>query len=96
VAREWGGSWCAQLVAEARYVAMRDVWRQGMAEAQRLCDRFRDEEADRHDTDRIHPLFNNAGVGNSGSMIAHSREEWKPTFTICCTRAFLAMLQKAS
>ena len=57
---------------------------------------FRGEEADRHDSHRIHLLFNNAGVGNSGSMIAHSREEWKPTFTICCTRAFLAMLQKAS
>jgi NAD(P)-dependent dehydrogenase (short-subunit alcohol dehydrogenase family) len=40
-----------------------------------VCERFRDEEADRHDTDRIHLLFNNAGVGNSGSMIAHSREE---------------------
>jgi len=68
----------------------------GWVETQRLCDRFRDEEADRHDTDKIHPLFNNASAGNSGSMIAYSREEWEPTFNICCTRAFLPMLQKAS
>jgi NAD(P)-dependent dehydrogenase (short-subunit alcohol dehydrogenase family) len=63
--------------------------------------RFRDELANRHDTDRIHLLFNNAGIGGGGSMIAHSREEWERTFNICwggvynCTRAFLPMLQKA-
>jgi hypothetical protein len=32
-----------------------------MVETQRLCERFRDEEADRHDTDGIHLLFNNGG-----------------------------------
>ena len=63
--------------------------------------RFRDEVADRHDADKIHLLFNNAGIGGGGSMIAHSREEWEKTFNICwggvyhCTRAFLPMLQKA-
>jgi NAD(P)-dependent dehydrogenase (short-subunit alcohol dehydrogenase family) len=63
--------------------------------------RFRDEAARGHDTDRIHLLFNNAGIGGGGSMIAHSREEWERTFNICwggvynCTRAFLPMLQKA-
>src|SRR5438128_2463397 len=64
-------------------------------------ERFRDEVAERHDTDKIHLLFNNAATGGSGSMIAHSREEWERTFNICwggvyhCTRAFLPMLQKA-
>ena len=64
-------------------------------------ERFRDEVADRHDTDRIHLLFNNAGIGGGGSMIAHGRDEWERTFNICwggvynCTRAFLPMLQKA-
>src|SRR5437660_7511666 len=64
-------------------------------------ERFRDEVAERHDTDKIHLLFNNAGIGGGGSMIAHSREEWERTFNICwggvyhCTRAFLPMLQKA-
>ena len=63
--------------------------------------RFRDEVADRHATDKIHLLFNNAGIGGGGSMIAHSPEEWEKTFNICwggvyqCTRAFLPMLLKA-
>jgi NAD(P)-dependent dehydrogenase (short-subunit alcohol dehydrogenase family) len=64
-------------------------------------ERFRADVAQRHDTDKIHLLFNNAGIGGGGSMIAHSREEWEKTFNICwggvyhCTRAFLPMLQKA-
>ena len=64
-------------------------------------ERFRDEVANRHDTDRVHLLFNNAGIGGGGSMIAHTREEWERTFNICwggvynCTRAFLPMLQRA-
>ena len=63
--------------------------------------RFRDEVAERHGTDKIHLLFNNAGIGGGGSMIVHSPEEWERTFNICwggvynCTRAFLPMLQKA-
>jgi NAD(P)-dependent dehydrogenase (short-subunit alcohol dehydrogenase family) len=63
--------------------------------------RFRDEVADRQQTDRIHLLFNNAGVGGGGSMIADTREAWDRTFNICwggvyhCTRAFLPMLQRA-
>jgi NAD(P)-dependent dehydrogenase (short-subunit alcohol dehydrogenase family) len=64
-------------------------------------ERFRDEVAERHATERIHLLFNNAGIGGGGSMIAHGREEWERTFNVCwggvynCTRAFLPMLLKA-
>jgi NAD(P)-dependent dehydrogenase (short-subunit alcohol dehydrogenase family) len=64
-------------------------------------ERFREEVAERHSTDKIHLLFNNAGIGGGGSMFAHSREEWQKTFNICwggvynCTRALLPMLQKA-
>ncbi len=64
-------------------------------------ERFRDEVAERHGTDKIHLLFNNAGIGGGGSMFAHSRDEWERTFNICwggvynCTRAFLPMLVKA-
>src|SRR5207248_5677402 len=64
-------------------------------------ERFRDEVAERHGTDKIHLLFNNAGIGGGGSMFAHSREEWEKTFNVCwggvynCTRAFLPMLLKA-
>ncbi len=63
--------------------------------------RLRNEVADRHDTDKIHLLFNNAGIGGGGSVIAHAREEWERTFNVCwggvyhCTRAFLPMMQKA-
>jgi NAD(P)-dependent dehydrogenase (short-subunit alcohol dehydrogenase family) len=69
------------------------------AEAQ--VERFRDEVAERHATDKIHLLFNNAGIGGGGSMLAHGREEWERTFNICWggvyngTRTFLPMLQKA-
>jgi NAD(P)-dependent dehydrogenase (short-subunit alcohol dehydrogenase family) len=63
--------------------------------------RFRDEVAERQDTDKIHLLFNNAGISGGGSMVAGSHEEWEKTFNVCwggvyyCTRAFLPMLQKA-
>jgi NAD(P)-dependent dehydrogenase (short-subunit alcohol dehydrogenase family) len=63
-------------------------------------ERFRDEVAERHDTDKIHLLFNNAGIGGGGSMFT-SRDAWEKTFNVCWggvyygTRAFLPMLQKA-
>jgi NAD(P)-dependent dehydrogenase (short-subunit alcohol dehydrogenase family) len=63
--------------------------------------RFRDEVAEQQTTDKIHLLFNNAGIGGGGSMFTNSREEWERTFNICwggvyhCTRAFLPMLQRA-
>ena len=46
-------------------------------------ERFRDEAAEGHGTDKIHLLFNNAGIGGGGSMFAHSREEWERTFNVC-------------
>ena len=63
--------------------------------------RFAAEVAEQQETDRIHLLFNNAGIGGGGSMIAHERREWERTFNVCwfgvyyCTRAFLPMLLKA-
>jgi NAD(P)-dependent dehydrogenase (short-subunit alcohol dehydrogenase family) len=62
---------------------------------------FRDAVMAEQGTDRIHLLFNNAGISGGGSMIANSRDEWERTFNICWggvylnTRAFLPMLQKA-
>jgi NAD(P)-dependent dehydrogenase (short-subunit alcohol dehydrogenase family) len=64
-------------------------------------ERFRDEVASQQDTDKINLLFNNAGIGGGGSMIANSREEWEKTFNICWggvynnTRSFLPMMLKA-
>jgi NAD(P)-dependent dehydrogenase (short-subunit alcohol dehydrogenase family) len=68
-------------------------------EAQLL--RFRDEIVEQHQTECIHLLFNNAGIGGSGSMFVNPREQWERTFNICWggvylgTRTFLPMLQKA-
>jgi NAD(P)-dependent dehydrogenase (short-subunit alcohol dehydrogenase family) len=64
--------------------------------------RFRDEVARDHQTDKIHLLFNNAGVGGGGSFVTSPRGEWERTFNICWggvyygTRAFLPMLMAAS
>jgi NAD(P)-dependent dehydrogenase (short-subunit alcohol dehydrogenase family) len=59
---------------------------------------FRDVVMREHDTDQIHLLFNNAGIGGGGSFLKDDREEWERTFAICwfgvyyCTRAFLPLL----
>jgi NAD(P)-dependent dehydrogenase (short-subunit alcohol dehydrogenase family) len=63
--------------------------------------RFRDEVAARHATDKVHLLFNNAGIAGGGSLFADNRAQWERTFNICwggvylCTRAFLPMLVNA-
>lgn len=63
--------------------------------------RFQLEVADELKTDRIHFLFNNAGIGGGGSFVAGDRDEWERTFNICwggvywTSRAFLPMLVKA-
>jgi NAD(P)-dependent dehydrogenase (short-subunit alcohol dehydrogenase family) len=63
--------------------------------------RFRDEIAEQQHTDRIHLLFNNAGIGGGGSLFTNSREQWERTFNICWggvylgVRTFLPMLLKA-
>jgi NAD(P)-dependent dehydrogenase (short-subunit alcohol dehydrogenase family) len=63
--------------------------------------RFRDELAEQQSTDRIHLLFNNAGIGGGGSLFTNSREQWEKTFNICWSgvylgvRTFLPMLMKA-
>jgi NAD(P)-dependent dehydrogenase (short-subunit alcohol dehydrogenase family) len=65
-------------------------------EAQVLAFQQAVEEA--HQTDHIHLLFNNAGIGGGGSFVLDDREEWEKTFSVCwsgvyfCTRAFLPML----
>ena len=64
--------------------------------------RFRDEVAKQQQTDKIHLLFNNAGIGGGGSMVSNPREQWDKTFGVCWggvyynTRAFLPMLMKAT
>jgi NAD(P)-dependent dehydrogenase (short-subunit alcohol dehydrogenase family) len=53
------------------------------------------------DTDHIHLLFNNAGIGGGGSIVNGDRAQWEKTFNVCWggvyygVRAFLPMLMKA-
>jgi hypothetical protein len=55
-----------------------------------------------HDTDKVHLLFNNAGIGGGGSIVNGDREQWEKTFDVCwggvyyCTRAFLPLMMNAS
>jgi NAD(P)-dependent dehydrogenase (short-subunit alcohol dehydrogenase family) len=64
--------------------------------------KFRDAVAKELDTDHIHLLFNNAGIGGGPSFITSPREEWEKTFNVCwygvyyTTRAFIDMVLKAS
>jgi NAD(P)-dependent dehydrogenase (short-subunit alcohol dehydrogenase family) len=99
----------AEGMAETRRLCQTAGVPQGLRITMHLADvsdaaqveRFHDEVAARHATDKIHLLFNNAGIGGGGSMVANSRDEWERTFNICwggvynCTRAFLPMLQQA-
>ncbi len=59
---------------------------------------FRDAVVAQHETDHIHLLFNNAGIGGGGSFIAGERDDWERTFGVCWygvyygSRAFLPLL----
>jgi NAD(P)-dependent dehydrogenase (short-subunit alcohol dehydrogenase family) len=63
--------------------------------------RFRDELIEEQATDKIHLLFNNAGIGGGGSLFTNTREQWERTFNICWggvylgVRTFLPLLMKA-
>ncbi len=63
--------------------------------------RFRDEVMREHETDCVNLVFNNAGIGGSGSMIVDDRDTWEKTFNVCWygvyygTRVFLPMLMAA-
>lgn len=63
--------------------------------------RFQSEVARGHETDKVHLLFNNAGIGGGSSFVVADRDEWERTFDICwggvyhCTRAFLPMMLAA-
>lgn len=54
------------------------------------------------DTDKIHLLINNAGIGGGGSFVAGDRAAWERTFNICFygvihgVRGFLPLLKNAS
>jgi hypothetical protein len=57
--------------------------------------------AEQQATDKIHLLFNNAGIGGGGSLFTTTREQWERTFNIdwggvyLGVRTFLPMLMQA-
>ncbi|MEL7546523.1 MAG: SDR family oxidoreductase [Pseudomonadota bacterium] len=62
---------------------------------------FRDDTLEQHETDHIHLLFNNAGIGGGGSFVNAPRDTWERTFAVCwygvyySARAFLPALMRA-
>ena len=99
----------AEAMAETKRLCEAEKLPQGLRVTTHVADvsieahlqRFRDELIEQQATDKIHLLFNNAGIGGGGSMVANSRDEWERTFNICwggvylSTRAFLPLLQAA-
>ena len=64
-------------------------------------DDFRNAVVREHETDCVHLLFNNAGIGGAGSFILDGEEEWEKTFGVCWngvyfgSRAFMPLLVAA-
>jgi NAD(P)-dependent dehydrogenase (short-subunit alcohol dehydrogenase family) len=62
---------------------------------------FRKAVAREQETDRVHLLFNNAGIGGGGSIVESDAADWERTFNVCwggvyhSTRAFLSLLMAA-
>ena len=52
---------------------------------------FRDAALAAHDIDRLHLLFNNAGIGGGGSMLKTDRAEWERTFNVCWGGVYLGV-----
>jgi len=54
------------------------------------------------DTDKVHLLFNNAGIGGGGSVVSGDRAQWEKTFNVCWggvyygTRVFLPLMMNAT
>ncbi len=79
---------------------------EGVRLTEHLCDvsdegqvlAFRDSVQECHDSDHIHLLFSNAGIGGGGSFLLDERAEWERTFGVCwygvyyCARAFMPLL----
>src|ERR1043165_7480592 len=99
----------AEAMAETKRLCETEKLPQGLRVTTHIADvsiedqlkRFRDELVEQQKTDRIHLLFNNAGIGGGGSLFTNTREQWERTFNICWggvylgVRTFLPMLMKA-
>jgi NAD(P)-dependent dehydrogenase (short-subunit alcohol dehydrogenase family) len=99
----------AEAMAETRRLCEAEKLPQGLRVTTHIADvsiedqlrRFRDELIKQQATDKIHLLFNNAGIGGGGSLFTNTREQWERTFNICWggvylgVRTFLPLLMKA-
>jgi NAD(P)-dependent dehydrogenase (short-subunit alcohol dehydrogenase family) len=99
----------AENMAETKRLCEAEKLPQGLRVTTHIADvsiedqlkRFRDELIEQQQTDKIHLLFNNAGIGGGGSLFSNSREQWERTFNICWggvylgVRTFLPLLVKA-
>ena len=99
----------ADAMAETKRLCETEKLPQGLRVTTHLADvsiedqlkRFRDEIREQQATDKIHLLFNNAGIGGGGSLFTNTREQWERTFNICWggvylgVRTFLPMLMTA-
>ncbi|MET0676116.1 MAG: SDR family NAD(P)-dependent oxidoreductase [Bradyrhizobium sp.] len=98
-----------EAMAETKRLCESDGLPQGLRVTTHVADvsieahlqRFRDELLEQQATDKIHLLFNNAGIGGGGSLFTHTREQWERTFNICWggvylgVRTFLPLMLKA-
>jgi len=99
----------AEAMAETKRLCVAENLPQGLRVTTHIADvaseddlkRFRDEVAEQQATDKIHLLFNNAGIGGGGSLFTTTREQWERTFNIdwggvyLGVRTFLPMLMQA-
>jgi NAD(P)-dependent dehydrogenase (short-subunit alcohol dehydrogenase family) len=99
----------ADAMAETKQLCEAEKLPQGLRVTAHVADvsiedqlrRFRDELIAEQATDKIHLLFNNAGIGGGGSLFTSTREQWERTFNICWggvylgVRTFLPLLVKA-
>ncbi len=99
----------AEAMAETKRLCEVEKLPQGLRVTTHIADvsiedqltRFRDELMEQQKTDKIHLLFNNAGIGGGGSLFTNSREQWERTFNICWggvylgVRTFMPLLLKA-
>ena len=100
----------AQSMAETKRLCEQERLPQGLRITTHIADvsnesqvqRFSEDVAEQQQTDKVHLLFNNAGIGGGGSLFANTRQEWERTFNVCwggvylCTRHFLPMLRQAN
>jgi NAD(P)-dependent dehydrogenase (short-subunit alcohol dehydrogenase family) len=99
----------ADAMAETKRLCEVEMLPQGLRITTHIADvsiedqlkRFRDELIEQQATEKIHLLFNNAGIGGGGSLFTNTREQWERTFNICWggvylgVRTFLPLLMKA-